>query len=89
MDDITLIIGIIGLVTSILSVIISLWVFRRARPLYYLQLVKLDGVNHPDINISFGNRQVSNLYSVRIVFWNWSYYILVDTRLRYRLRLPI
>jgi hypothetical protein len=70
MYDITLIIGIAGLIASIISVIISLWIFRRARPLYYWQFSKLEGVKHPDIKISFGSRQVSNLYSVRLVFWN-------------------
>lgn len=70
MYDINLTMGFIGILISAAGVFISLWIMRSPRPLYVMRLAKLGGIRHPDIAILVGERKVSNLYSVRLVFWN-------------------
>lgn len=62
--------GVIGLLLSLLGIFISLVVIKEAKPLYSIWISKLGGVHHRNLKIMFGNEEVKNLYSIRLVLWN-------------------
>ncbi len=70
MDNIGLLLGIGGIIITIIGIVVSINLTKESRPLYAMRSNVLQGVNHPDLEIRFRNSKVPNIFSVRFVLWN-------------------